>query len=219
LLYDGTSPLTGTNPTLRCQELWKVVSNEYKSLGVQCRLTRLQISMFCDIRKPRTEYPILKSKAAETRALLPALVRICRTYNRGSATDTLRLQCCEAFQEFNNVLHAAGAFLTAEEHTRSTAAAQAALYTYMQLSFLAAEAGQFRYNVVNKHHFLGHIATSAQYLNPRLTWCYGWEDLIGRGQRVAAKCKSGTRPLLVPVAFMQRYRAALHCALRARPDA
>ncbi len=63
-------------------------------------------------------------------------------------------------------------FLTGEEHTALHKTVVGALVSYQWLARAANDAGWLTWSVVNKHHVWKHVSDQAQYLNPRMVWCY-----------------------------------------------
>jgi hypothetical protein len=177
-------------------------------------MSRLSVNSFVDPSRPRAEYPILKSKAAEARALLPVILDLCDEFSAGTNRDQLRLRCARSLNLFYDCCGASGTIMSEPEAGRADAAMTQFLLDYMRLSANAAAAGTLLFNVVNKHHFCLHLKQQCRYLNPEAVWCYPFEDLVGRSQRVAMKCKAGTRPPQIANSYMDKYRQVLHCAVK-----
>ena len=70
-----------------------------------------------------------------------------------------------------------------------------------------------RYNMVDKHHFLVHLAMQCG-LYPARVWTYGFEDLMGRMERIALASKSGLKASKLSVPLMLKCRNVLWMALR-----
>eukprot|EP00969_Alexandrium_andersonii_P061868 2727514-Alexandrium_andersonii.AAC.1 len=49
-----------------------------------------------------------------------------------------------------------------------------------------------------------------KFLNPKYSWCYGAEDLVGRASSLARSCTKGTAPAQVPSKMLLKYRIAKH---------
>ena len=59
-----------------------------------------------------------------------------------------------------------------------------------------------------------HMMLSGKYLNPNLTWCYGFEDLIGRMKKIAMASKSGLKTAQVSRTLFLKYRKVLNLAMK-----
>jgi hypothetical protein len=213
LVYETTVP--GHGPAARMRHVWNRCLDLYAVHNVSCRFSRLQISTFTDPGAPRREFPVLKGKAAETRGFLIVARSLCAEFSTGSARDTARLSCSAALCNFYDILNTSGRHIDPARLPAAKRFLFHALDQYMRLSaFSTMETGLRLFNITNKAHFAMHVALTLGYVNPELTWTYQFEDLVGRSKRVALACSSGTRPTLIPVSFMTRYRRVLHVALR-----
>ena len=86
---------------------------------------------------------------------------------------------------------------------------------YTQLSIHATTVAHiFMYNIVNKMHFMIHVAMQARFLNPEVVGVYPFETLMGLMQRTAMSCKKGMKMRKVPRSVMTKYRMVLHFALQ-----
>jgi hypothetical protein len=172
--------------------------------------------MFTSPREPRTEFPRLSAHAAETAGLLPVIVRLCREWNTGSPRDIERLRCGCLCQRFSNIVRAADISLTVDEYAALESTVWQLLESYSKLAYFANTSGQRTFNIVNKHHMMIHMMHQAKFVNPRATWCYSWEDLVGRIQRIAVNSKTALQLKKVPNTILSKYRRALHMALHSR---
>ena len=71
--------------------------------------------------------------------------------------------------------------------------------------------GLCRYNATFKLHWLLHLAWFAQWLHPRGTWTYAFEDFCGRVKRLAIACMRGTPNYRLSRKALDQYCVALHC--------
>jgi len=60
--------------------IWSRIQHYYHQFGTSCRYTVIKLSMFCNIKSPKSEFPLLKGKAAEVRQLGPALLAATRDF-------------------------------------------------------------------------------------------------------------------------------------------
>eukprot|EP00974_Lingulodinium_polyedra_P041442 3982277-Lingulodinium_polyedra.AAC.1 len=82
--------------------LWGLVQNKSQELQVSNRITTLTKEMF--IRQG--DFPVLKAKAAETRALLFVLESVCEDLNDGSDRDQHRLRALGSLAEMYRIFMA-----------------------------------------------------------------------------------------------------------------
>jgi hypothetical protein len=213
MVYNAEVP--GATISMRLRFLWNRIKFLYDAQKTNCRISRLDLSLFTDPSRPRAYFPFFKGKAAKNRHMLPIVLFLCQELNSGSARDTARVACATGLADFSNCCTRANVIMTEEESTRARKALQHGMHNYMILSYLAVtDERRPSFNVVNKHHFLMHVGLSAAHINPEAVWTYQWEDLAGRAQRIAMSSKAGTRSINIPAAFMRRYRRVLHTSLR-----
>jgi hypothetical protein len=212
-IYNGE--VAGASIDARTRNLWARIKELYTEHRSNCRISRLDVSFFCNASRPRAEFPFLKGKAAENRQLLPVVLSLCEEFSRGTQRDLARVQCAQSLLGFVRVCSRAGVVLSAAECEEAQRTLQTGMDAYMVLSFLAATVErQLLFNIVNKHHFMMHIGAAAKHVNPEAVWAYQWEDLVGRAQKVAMSTKPGTRSTGIPASFIRRYRRVLHISLR-----
>ena len=194
--------------------VWGLVRELYKERKVKNRLSNLDLKMFCNPDKPRAAFPVLSAHAAETASLLPLLAQVCSDMSSGSPRDEQRLACALRLMQVEEVLRTSGTILSDAQHMRLVDAMFAAMQHYTNLAAMAAANSQLLFNVVNKHHYLLHLAMQAKHLNPRLAWCYCMEDLVGKVQRVAAKSTDALSQTKLPKKVFQKWRVAVRVAMQ-----
>jgi hypothetical protein len=203
----------GRNNLERTATLWARIRELYSELRTPTRLSRLTLTMFTATRGGGG-FPTMSTKAAENRHMLPVVARLCAEFSSGSPRDLLRLRCAENLLDLQRRMAAAGTHLTGDELNSLKTCVFAAMDAYSRLAaFSTLVERRPLFNVVNKMHFLLHLILRAGDFNPQLAWTYGFEDLVGRAQKVAKACSSGRNPIQVSSAFMTRYRRVLHAAL------
>ena len=197
----------------RVDRLWAMVRAEYDRLGSNCRISNLITTMFASRDAPHQHFPRFTGKAMETRQLVSVVFNLAQRFATGAPRDQAILQCVANFMRFYSVLSFAGPVPTAAEHDRLRNALWPALQTYSRLSFACAADGIRAFALVNKHHFALHLLDQCAHLNPEMVWCYPFEDLIGRVQRVAMASKSGMVSVSIPRVILSKYRRVLHRSL------
>ena len=87
---------------------------------------------------------------------------------------------------------------------------QAALQYCQVQSRLANWNGWPCFKVTMKHHYILHIASRAQWVHPRLGWCFMAEDYMCRIRELVHSIVAGTPPDLVPKINAKQMVRAMH---------
>ena len=174
------------------------------------------MSMICNVAAPLDHFPKLKGRAAEVKALGPALVHIWDMYRtRGDVVHdqiALGLQCSVRLDEilstykssFNLPNHVATTF-------RKTGMIFLTIQNALGVHFTSAAGGAlFLFDVTIKSHVLCHLLLLAAFINPRMGWCYAGEDYMQKVKRLASACARGVPAPLVCNKMVSKYRVALH---------
>ena len=125
-----------------------------------------------------------------------------------------RIRAYECLVALYDVIMHAGFVLTDAESVAVRHATDEFLLHYNVLAKTAENCGIRLYGFVPKFHWLWHLAEFAKFLNPRLVWCYPYEDFVGRIQRSASSCKHGTPMWAVPAKTMKNYSHVLNHTLQ-----
>ena len=80
---------------------------------------------------------------------------------------------------------------------------------YNMLTHTSMERQHLRYNPIFKTHAIIHIAWLSKWQHPRGSWCYIYEDFVGRIKRIALACYHGTKLANIPCKVLSQYRIAL----------
>ena len=176
------------------------------------QLSSLDLKNFVsDTKAPHTAFPEMqKLKAAEIRALVPAVKLLADKYGNGSVSWKHKQQMMEALDLMYQTIYAAGLFLSSDEWRTLDTSATRFLLEYSFLSNEAVAAGKLRFSVVPKFHYLCHIVQQSKYLNPKFTWCYGGEDLVGAASALAHSCTTGTAGWSIQAKMLLKYKVAKH---------
>ena len=210
MLYRGT--LRGSLAT-REATMWAFLRAQYAIWKTPTRLSYLQRSLWTDVRAPHVDPPIMTTKAAENRQLVRPMVSMCQHYNTGSNRDNARLRAAVALARFQDILNNGGTFLTDDEHRLLMAEAWSFGHFYHQLNAHATNLDIKDFHIVNKFHFMLHLAMQAKHINPHLLWTYGYEDLVGRMKRLAMASKASLKPHLLTKTIFLKYRKVLSLTL------
>ena len=186
--------------------LWADVLIAYKEVGESKRMQTLTVEMF---QKKGTAYPTLKCKAAESRHLIKAMIVVLRNCSTGSAHDDHRLFAYESIDAMYDLVHSSGLFLSPAEAALTLQHCEEFLLHLNWLATEAMNAGKLLWGITTKHHYLWHVAWFARYQSPRASWCYQFEDFIGKIQGSGMACTAGTAMHRVPEKVFQNYRLAM----------
>ena len=156
------------------------IAKDYKRTGEQNRLPTL--TRTC-IRASTTDFPCLSNpgiKAANTRAILPFVTRLCIRLDDGSELRHKRRLCIEHLNCFYEIIYSASEFLSEAESEQVQHHVFQHLKYIAQLAQDAASKEKLFWGVVPKHHYFAHIGLESDYMNPRLQQTYLDESYIGR---------------------------------------
>ena len=195
-----------------CQEVAAVLL-EHSSAGDHgSSISSFELKHFVlDSSRPHQDYPELrKLKAAQIRALVKPVVMLAEKYSDGSLIWQHRLRMIRALNQMYNVIYANGIVLPVSQYNLLEKASNLFLQEYTYLARHALDASKQQYSVVPKFHYLFHIIEAARFMNPRWTWCYGGEDLVGSISSLAHSCADGTSSLLIQTKVMEKLRVAKH---------
>ena len=153
-------------------------------------------------------------KAGDCLSLLYVLHNICIEFDDGSRRDAHRLA---AFESICMI------FTTCSEHVffiprpKAEEMLQSCETFQLHYNWLTrnAEANLcLRYNPVCKLHHLWQICLHTKYLNPKMGWCFQFEDFVGTMIRMAKGCMHGTPLSLVGRKCLENYLLRIQICLR-----
>ena len=167
------------------------VKTASKNLGMaKPAINRLTMNM---IKAPKSTTPKLKTKAAEGRHLVAALVFVLEhILPPQNDFERTRLQCAkhlnQIYDDWRN-WHDGSADAMAR-HVR----AHCILYSDLQIqALLEPQRSWIRYRLYPKHHLTVHIAEEqAKIQNPMESWCYADESAIGHYTDIAESLHAST---------------------------
>lgn len=175
------------------------------------RLERLSENDFTTHRRHLKQYPCLTHvKGAEVRNSIPGMLHVARHYNDGSDWSMHQVEMMQGLNDMYKVIHDASIVLTADEFSQLKKSTHLFLKHYTWLANKAAADERCMWSVVPKFHYLVHLIEDAAIVNPRFTWCYGGEDMVGRIARLCHMCLFGTPVQKLTLTSSQRYRVAMH---------
>ena len=153
-------------------------------------------------------------KAANTKALIPFIVNLCRRTLDGSKYKARRLLMAESLESYYVVIRTAGVFLTDAEQQQLNQAVYNHLVNYSYLALKCMNQGVVRYNVVVKHHYFAHMPMVAQSCNPKFLHTYAEESFVGCITRIYSASCSGPYKGTVQNNVLKKSLVALQLKLR-----
>ena len=203
LVFDG--PYEGS-AEIRCQTLYSRIETLYVTMGVSSRITQLGVGKF-NVKPPG--FHCFASKAAEARDLLPVMLAICREVDTGSLRDNHRIAALESLCAVYVIFKTADIRLTDIEAASALRAYEEFLLHYNALLHLSIARGERCYNFSFKFHHLWHIVDHAKWINPRVVWCYEFEDFIGVMTAAAKGCIFGSPMTIIGNKVLENYLLVL----------
>ena len=195
---------------VRCEQLWSDIATGYDQAGVtKARITLLEVSSFSE----PGSHPCMKTKAIENRYLLQALIQVCKLHLTDCVHDLMRLKCLILINDAYTLVETADMFLTREQHTSLLEHVDNFLVCYNWLVKNALENGQLRFNFTPKFHMMWHIAYMSQYINPKCTWCFAFEDYMGLVVRSAIASMAATKMPRIGAKVVENMCLHLHVQL------
>lgn len=194
---------TGTLAS-RLADVWALIQQCYKATKTQKRLTTLTLGMI------GTNYlPALSCGAAEARHLVPAMVCLLQTCHRGIDHDDHCLQAYLHLETCLSTMSAGGLVLSDTESELCLYSMEHFLLHYNWLTKWSRSLGEYLCNSPTKNHACWHIAFLSKWLNPTASWCYAFEDFIGRIKLCGHAQTPGTTMEVIPAKIFQNYRLIL----------
>jgi hypothetical protein len=172
----------------------------------------LRISMFINLEDPHGHMPKLKGKAAEVKALIPALVHVWKFHMDALLVEHVAiLDGLQSSVLMDNILDgypdvdvwpndALKVFVDASWNYARCQNAVAAHYNRF---------GFFLFDVTIKTHWTLHCAMEAPFLNPRRSWNYIGEDFMSKSRDLHTSCCKGNSPASSVNKFADKYCHAM----------
>ena len=167
-----------TTESARLSHFLTLLWPAYREAGVTQKLQTVEVEMLTG----SSGYPELSSKASESRYLVKVMLVILRKegMHAGTEHDDHRLLCYEYLGELYDIIEAHGLFLPMVASDRLLVCVERFLLHYNWLAVEAMAAGRMIWAMVPKFHFLWHIAYFARFNSPSASWCYAFEDFVGK---------------------------------------
>ena len=189
-------------------EVWTCIGEFYKEMKPECKFGSLKLTMFSTRSSPK-----LKGKAAEVKDLVPVLHRVwLKFYDSNLETHRNIEIALRTSAHLDAILGAnAGEFVLPPmdaDDILATGLAHLSVLWELRQHFATEEYPLFQ--LTQKGHYLMHCCILARELNPRLSWCYGGEDFMGKTRDLALSCARGASMWNVSHKMVMKYLIALH---------
>ena len=171
----------------------------------------LTISMFYH---GNNSYTCFTGKASESLSLLYVVHEVCIEVSTGSARDTHRIACCESLCRLFTICKDHGYVLPRADADMLLESCETFLVHYNWLTSFSAKCGLLNYNLVTKRHMIWHICHQGRFLNPRVGWCFEFEDYVGVVVRCAKGSMHGSSLAIVGRKCLENFLLLLQLSLR-----
>jgi hypothetical protein len=210
--------LPGT-PQQNIEIVWAKIRCNYKAGG--CRYTNMLLSMFSSVANPELSMPCLKGRAIEVRDIGPPLLIVFQSFMLDGCCDVPPIQQQQisiALQKsiaMDTILHDNRHVIkfTNEVYQAFETAGFTYLIVFNALGTYYAEThvpAKKIFDVTIKAHYVGHCIIEAEFLNPRIGWCYAGEDFMFRVRRLLSSCTHNSTPSQSVRLFIKKYVIAMH---------
>ena len=206
-MAEEDGPFSGGSFERRVERMCAAVHRQYDLCGTTKRIANITSGM---IGGSGAIFPTLAAKANESRHLLKPMLALCRLANTGTRASLHRIRTYEILDTMYSLLeNDSDLFMGPENAVLLWDLANDFVLHYSWLTKCSLRNGRFRYNLVYKLHSFLHQAFLARYLHPRATWCFIFEDFIGRVKRLAVASARGTAVHQLATKVVLQYRVAL----------
>ena len=122
-------------------------------------------------------------------------------------------RCFELLIRMFQIIDANGLFLPASDSEELLDLTEQFQQHYHWLFVTADARGDAQWLFTTKLHCLWHTMFFAKWLSPKASWCFSFEDFIGRLKSSGRACVHGTSMHKVPAKLVENYMIVLHLML------
>ena len=202
---------TGGNRESRVQAFWAALSVSYDNTYVK---KRMQCITAKTIGKKWAEFPTLKSKASECKHLVVAMLDMLMRFlpTSGEWVNEYRhcRRCYQLAVRILEIIYENDMFLSRVAADELLDLTEKFQQHYHWLFVTASAEGRQQWKFTTKLHCLWHTMYFGRWLNPKASWCFSFEDFIGRIKDSAKACLHGTAMHNVCPKVVQNYVIVLH---------
>ena len=206
-------------PCKRLALIFTNIQKHYKELGSNTRLTNLRLSMFTSEKTPHANHAFLTAKGAECKHLAPALKKVCDdVFDIDNPVEKNMISALEGLIAVSDMFDTADVIPSNGDWLIMMAHINLFFDSYDALNAWALAEGRNLFHVVMKHHTLLHLIENAQFLNPKITWCFKSEDYVGKISRIGHSVAMGVRSTKLSEKVMAKYILMLHLCFTRGPN-
>ena len=186
-------------------EIWALLKEAYKDLGIKEKFNNLVVSMFTNHEKPWSQPAKLKGHAGEIRHLAPALALVAWKKANECEAHAHMAECCHQMAKFYSFIAEDDLFM--KDSVKASQCLKESMLQYIWLHSHFAD--EVRFTLTPKCHFVAHIALMTQFQNPATCWTYKQESFMGYIATLGHSCSHGTRAARLSESFITKYTMAL----------
>ena len=138
---------------------------------------------------------------------------MCAELDTGSHRDGHRLAALDSLIRVYNIFEEGYVCLTDEDTADALRLYEEFMLHYNWLLGFSISRSERCYNFVYKHHHMWHIIDNARWINPRLVWCYEFEDFVGVLTKSAKNCIFGSPMTIIANKAFENYLLVLSLAI------
>ena len=197
------------------ESVWEIITEYNRVHGIKT-YTNMRLSMFCKESSPRKEVAQLKGSASEIRHFCTSLLEAWNHFmDNGIEWHRYVLLALKLNLRMDTILdNYVGEYkLPPDAADELEACVWNFNIVYLTLANYFAPRGGKISNQTYKCHGLIHACQMARYIHPRLAWCFGGEDMMGKSKVLAASCVKGNCPQSSQLKLASKYAAGLHFKL------
>ena len=201
-------------PHENCQYVWSSMCEEYRRLGSDGQLPKLDNNCFTNAKKPREHFPRLKGKAAQLKHAIEVILKVWS--KECDLADAMHREVRDLLVHLTDIVkmvdaHSKDVFMSVEHARSLRGSVTSFLQLYTDLGEREDEGLDLLWNIAPKFHWLEHFADRAFFLSPRRGACWLDESFVGVMKVAAKSCSFGTPLHRVPLALMAKYRWGRFC--------
>ena len=157
-------------------------------------------------------FPRLKGKAAEIKAIVPAVLELCSSkMDLMNAQHKLIIMGLTMMTTIETILDESA--LVYKSSDASAKKFEQSCWKFVQINSALASyfhpRNQVLFHHTLKHHYMLHLGIAARHINPRLGWCYQGEAFMKVVKQIVSSSQHGAGPSRVAPKCMRKYSQGL----------
>ena len=211
--FDGKGKQS-VKPSDRLAIIFSQVQQKYKEFETSTRLTNLKLSMVCDTKKPRSSFPKLECKGAETKHFMKPFLEITKSMLGPELPEHQNMvEALQALVELVDLFDQADLFLTRAEYIEAVNLGKRFFDHFADLVDWAKSKNRLLFHTTIKFHTLHHLILNSKEINPKYCWNWRGEDFVGKVSKLGMSVCMGVKSTKLSCKLMDKYRILLHLQL------